>query len=54
MGGDDDEDTGETENEDQEDERNGRYRRVCKSRFESDSDWESLLVRRVEVEVNLR
>ena len=54
MGGDDDEDTGETENEDQEDERDCRYWRVCESGFESDSDWERLLVRRVEAEVNVR
>jgi hypothetical protein len=44
VGGDDDEDTGETEHEDQEDEGNGRYWRVCESRFESDGDCESLLV----------
>jgi hypothetical protein len=42
--GDDDEDTGQTENENQEDERNGRRWSGCESGFESDGDWEILLV----------
>ena len=50
MGGDDDEDTRETENEDQEDQGNCRYWRVCESGFESNGDWESLLAMRLYVE----
>jgi len=42
--GDDDEDTGQTENENQEDERNGRRWSGRESGFESDGDWEILLV----------
>jgi hypothetical protein len=44
VGGDDDEYTGQTENEDQEDEGNGRCWCVRESRFESDGDCEILLV----------